>query len=174
MRVSRPAILVGVIAAACGWFVRGIDFAAEPAPVTAPAITRAASPSADVEPPLRVEHPQRAMRTERIERNLFAYVTHERRAPATVAVAEPPPLLVAAVEPPPPRVGEERPRLRFPYRYIGNFGTRDRSIAAFVRNGEIRTVIAGGRIDEQFVLRSINIDTVDVEAGDETQRIALD
>ena len=71
----------------------------------------------------------------------------------------------------------ERPRARFMHRYIGKFGPDRRPIAAFAGDGQIVTVRIGERIDERFVLRSIDRDSVQVEASVDgevqTERLTL-
>lgn len=158
--------MLGVVAVLSGWMVRGIQFDAEASPIPPPQISTA-SPAAVVESeaPLRVETPAYADHPSRSTRNLFAYA--ERKEPAArPAVFHPAPVPVAAapvvVDPPPV---QERPRARFTHRYIGRFGTDRRPIAAFVRDGQVITVSAGERIDERFVLRSIGIESVQVEAS---------
>ena len=64
-----------------------------------------------------------------------------------------------------PQQPEAPPRVRFTHRYIGRFGPEHRPIAAFSRNGEIVTVRVGERIDDQFVLRSIGIESAEVETS---------
>jgi hypothetical protein len=167
--------MVGVLAALSGWMVRGIQFDAEASPL-APQVSRvAAAPGIDAEEPLRVERPVYASHATRSTRNLFGYV--ERAEPVTrPAVFHPPPAVVApAVIVQQPM--EERPRARFTHRYIGRFGPDHRPIAAFARDGQIVTVRVGERIDEKFVLRSIDMESVQVDAtidGEvQSERVAL-
>lgn len=126
---------------------------------------------------LSVDRPVDLSHTARGTRNLFAY--REPELPrARPAVFEPPPAIVDVPVPSPPQViVEERPRLRFTHRYIGRFGPKDRPIAAFARDGDIVTVKVGGRIDDHFVLRSVGMESVEVEAsvnGElQTERVAL-
>jgi hypothetical protein len=97
-------------------------------------------------------------------RNLFAYV--ERSAPETIRDVAPP--VVNAVLPPPlvaapiPTIAAETPP-PFRYRFIGSFGTRAVRIAAFVRDGEVVTARAGEHVGADFVLRSIGMESVEVE-----------
>lgn len=126
--------------------------------------------------PLSVDRRADFSGTTHSTRNLFAF--REPEIPrAQPAVFHPPPEIIAMpVTAPPPQV-EERPRLRFTHRYIGRFGTNDRPIAAFARDEAIVTVRVGGRIDDHFVLRSVGVESVEVEAvvhGEvQTERVAL-
>jgi hypothetical protein len=96
------------------------------------------------------------------KRTLFAY-REEARAEeprAFVVVEEPPPAVVvsapvAAIEPPQPPA--------FPYRLIGTFGTREKRFAAFTRDGEVIAVRTGRNIGSDYVLRSIGIESVEVQ-----------
>lgn len=161
MRVSPKILALAVAAALFGWLVRGI------------ALDDPASPAVQVQPPAAVRAPEEqvppppqlvsldAPPDSRGNRNLFAYVEPERRAePEPVAFVAPPPLPqpLTTVEPEP----VAPPKPRFTWRYLGRFGPHDQ-IAAFARDGEIVTVRAGERIDEHFVLRSIGLESVEVE-----------
>jgi hypothetical protein len=176
MRISPPVAIVGVLAALSGWMVRGVQFDAEASPA-APQISGAApAPVVESEPVLRVEQPAYAAHARLGSRNLFGYV--ERAEPvAKPAVFHPPPMPVVAAPVAMAPQPVERPRARFTHRYIGRFGPDHRPIAAFVRDGQIVTVRAGERIDERFVLRSIDIESVQVEASVDgevqTERLAL-
>lgn len=121
----------------------------------------------------RVERVEPQARVARSRRNLFAYsevprvVTPAPVAQPVVAVAAPQPVVVEAparVEPAPPP---------FPYRYIGRFGPRHDPIAAFAGADRIVTARPGDRIDEQFVLRAIGLESVEVEARGWEQRIPV-
>jgi hypothetical protein len=81
---------------------------------------------------------------------------------ATGAGSEPLILVTAPVIAAPP-VAEVKPGPRFGHRFIGRFGTADRPIAAFVRDGEIVTLRVGDPIDDRYVFRSIGIGSIDVE-----------
>jgi hypothetical protein len=84
------------------------------------------------------------------------------------------PVAIASVTPPPPAEPEEPAVAPFPWRYIGRFGREDNPVAAFVRDGDVKTVRIGDRIDAQYVLRGIGIESVDVESDDAgTERIEL-
>lgn len=157
--------------------VRGIHFDVEASPIP-PQISNAAPAAVlDAEEPLRVETPAYASHESRSTRNLFAYA--ERKEPvARPAVFHPAPepvVVAPAVIVPQP--AEERPRARFTHRYIGRFGPDHRPIAAFARDGVIVTVRVGERIDERFVLRSIGMESVQVEASVDgevqSQRVSL-
>jgi hypothetical protein len=158
-----------VLAALTGWLIRGARFDADPAPapVIASQPVMASDPLPD--PPSLVQ--RTPLDGSLGQRNLFAYRVEERPAivaaatPAYVApmVEAPIPVLVEAPAPAP---------VPFPYRYIGTFGTARNRVAAFVRDGEITTVRAGDRLGE-FVLRSIDLETVQVEGPDGVRRIPM-
>jgi hypothetical protein len=162
MRISPKILALALVAALFGWLVRGI------------ALDDPASPAVQVQPAANVRPPEEQLppppqlvnvgspRESRGNRNLFAYLELERRvepAPIAVVAPQPPQPLPAVVEPEP----IAPPRPRFTWRYIGRFGPRDQPIAAFARDGEIRTLRTGDRIDEHFVLRSIGLESVEVE-----------
>jgi hypothetical protein len=63
------------------------------------------------------------------------------------------------VQPQAPRAPEPPP---FNYRFLGTFGPAGQPIAAFSGNGEIVNVRVGETIGGRFVLRSINIESVDI------------
>ena len=164
MRISKSAALIGVVAALCGWMVRGVHFDAEASPVPAPATAVVMPVSVELEAPLQVEMPVPAAHSGRSTRNLFAYA--EREAPVQPVVLRPsqPPAVTAPPVIPPPHV-EAPPRIRFTHRFIGRFGPEHRPIAAFSRNGVIVTVRAGERIDDKFTLRTIGMESVEVETS---------
>lgn len=179
MRISPLAVSIGVLAALSGWVIRGIQLNAETSPLPQPVPqsmgTAALSQPEDAAVPLSVDRPVDLSHATRSTRNLFAY--REPELPrAQPAVFHPPPAIVAAPVPEPPLM-EERPHLRFTHRFIGRFGPKDRPIAAFARDGEIVTVKVGGRIDDHFVLRSVGMESVEVEASVnglvQTERVAL-
>jgi hypothetical protein len=175
MRISSTAAMVGVLAALSGWMVRGIQFDAEASPLSPQVSSAAPAPAVDAEAPLRVEKPAYASHAARSTRNLFGYVEREEPV-AAPAVFHPPPAVVAPVVVAQQPV-QERPRARFTHRYIGRFGPDHRPIAAFARDGQIVTVRVGERIDERFVLRSIDMESVQVDAtldGEvQSERVAL-
>jgi hypothetical protein len=179
MRISPAAAMIGVLAALSGWMVRGIQFDAGATPLP-PQISNVALPVVpDAEVPLQVITPAYASHFARPVRNLFAYAERRKQPVAQKAIVHAAPAR-AVVQPaiivPPPV--EERPRARFTHRYIGRFGPDHRPVAAFVRDGQVVTVRAGERIDDRFVLRSIDIESVQVEASVDgevqTQRVAFD
>jgi hypothetical protein len=180
MRISPLVVSIGALAALSGWLVRGIQLNAEtsplPQPTSQPVTKAVAAQSSDAPVQLSVDRPVDLSHTAGSTRNLFAYREPEI-PPARPAVFQPPPVVVDVPVAPPPVIVEERPRLRFPHRYIGRFGPKDRPIAAFARDGDIVTVKVGGRIDDRFVLRSVGVESVDVEAsvnGElQTERVAL-
>ena len=59
--------------------------------------------------------------------------------------------------PPPPPTPPE-----FNYKYLGTFGTANRPIAAFSREGEIVNVRLGETFGGRFILRNIGIESVDI------------
>ena len=157
--------MIGVLAALSGWLVRGVQFEAEASPVPAPISNTAQRVAPEFDAPLQVEMPVYASHTGRTTRSLFAYAERERPvvqravfrpAPTPVVTA---PVIVA------PQPVEERPRVRFTHRFIGRFGPDHGPIAAFARDGQIVTARVGERIDERFVLRSIGIESVEVETS---------
>jgi hypothetical protein len=137
--------------------VRCADRVTEPLPAQSSART-ASIPAAsrfDLTGPM--PRPQRAYR------NLFAYYEPPAVIAPPVFTPTPPPVTVVEPSPAPPAV-EIPPPPQFPYPYNGPFGPDEHPIAAFVRDGEVRTVRAGERIDDQFTLRTIGIESVEVEA----------
>jgi hypothetical protein len=177
MRIYPLAVSIGVLAALSGWMVRGIQLNAETAPLSQPVPQTAMSEPVDTAPQLSVDRPADFSHAARSTRNLFAYREQEIPRAQPVVFHPPPAEIVAApVTAPPPQV-EERPRLRFTHRYIGKFGPEHRPIAAFARDGKIVTVKVGDRIDDHFVLRSIGMESVEVEAlvnGEiQTERVSL-
>jgi hypothetical protein len=141
------------------------------APAIAPA--KSARVASDVAPPMpsaRIDVTAPAPRIARSQRNLFAYHEPVRTPVAGVAA---PPVVIAPPSPAPivvPTPGPPRPP-HFPYRYLGRFGPVHDPIAAFARDGDVRTLRAGDRIDEQFVLRAIGLESVEVEARGWADRI---
>lgn len=121
--------------------------------------------------PTRVDVYAPPTRVARSTRNLFAYHETPQPAPRTMISAAPPPAVfeqpATVTVPDPPRPPH------FPWRYIGRFGTASDPIAAFVRDGEVRTVRSGDRIDERFVLRRIGNETVEVETQEWPERIPV-
>lgn len=164
MRISPLAVSICVLAAFSGWLVRGIQLNAESSPVPQSVVMVASSPPMDVPMPLRIDSPGALAREARSTRNLFAYREHEIPV-AQPAVFHPPPPLIVAAPVVAPQPVEERLRLRFRHRYIGKFGPEHRPIAAFAYDGQIVTARIGERIDDHFVLRSVGIESVEVEAS---------
>ncbi len=156
-----------VLAALAGWLARGIRFGEPPPPLRAeqPVVQRS---EPLVAPPAIVRRvPLEG--TSRGKRNLFAYPVHEQ--PVIIAravVQELPPVATPApaLEAPAPQP------IPFPYRYIGTFGPPQHPVAAFKRDGDVVTVLRGQRIGD-FVLRSIGIESVEVEGPDGTRRVPL-
>ena len=100
-------------------------------------------------------------RISRSQRNPFAYVMPRpvvQQAPVVPTMTP----VIAAPAPP-----------QFPYRFIGRFGPAHDPIAAFAGENEIRTVRAGERIDDRFLLRAINLETVHVEASGWPEKILV-
>jgi hypothetical protein len=166
--------IAAILAAALlGWFAREAamhDLSPAPVPpLAAVHLEPAAAPPATE----RVT-PYAAPLASHGDRNLFAY--REAPAPRVYAIVEEPtptatptPVVVAVVP-------ETPPQPRFAYRFIGTFGTRDKRLAAFTRDGEVIAVRAGGKIGSEFVLRSIALESVEVQplaAPGAAQRVAL-
>lgn len=103
------------------------------------------------------------------KRNLFAYAVHEQPVIiARSAVQEP-----TAIATPAPVAEAPAPQpIPFPYRYIGTFGPPQHPVAAFKRDGDVVTVFRGERVGD-FVLRSIGIESVEVEGPDGLRRVPL-
>lgn len=172
MRKTFGGAAVMILAAASGWFVRGLDGNAEeqlrPAAVIAPA-----SPGEETSPvvPVRVEPYGAVARSTEGGRNLFAY--RERAVtPARIAIVPPimPPVAAVPAPEPAPHVAPPAP---FTFRYIGTIGYDHDPIAVFSRDGEIVNVRRGERIDATFVLRTIGIESVEVEDSGGQRRIPL-
>ena len=160
-----------VLAALTGWFVRGVRFES-PDPPPAPRVERPAVvvPSEPIEAPPSVNVRAPLHETARGNRNLFAYREHER----PVIVEQPVIQEVVPVAPPQPVVVEVSAPAPVPFhwRYIGTVGTAHTRVAAFKRDGDILTVRAGERIGD-FTLRSIGIESAEVDGPDGVRRIPL-
>ena len=157
-----------VLAALSGWFVRGMRFDRDPvsaAPAPIPIVHREPLPAA----PSVIQRAPLAGSPG--HRNLFAYRVHERPVVAATAIVDVPVPVVQA-----PVIVEEAPAaplpIPFPHRYIGTFGPARNRVAAFKRDGDIVTVRAGERIGD-FTLRSIGLESVEVEGADGVRRIPL-
>lgn len=162
--------IAGIILAAAltGWFVRGFDFPREAEPIAPSHPVVVASEPLPAPPSLIQRVPLAGSLG---HRNLFDYRADAPRPISTPAVVSAAPV-AAAPEPAviePPAAPAPIP---FPYLYIGTFGTAEKRVAAFKRDGEIVTIRAGERIGA-FVLRSIDLETVEVEGPDGTRRIAM-
>lgn len=163
MRVSAHVVLIGVLSALFGWMIRGVqmDRGMESKPVV---IVEAAPKGQSMQPPSGIVRPSRAV-TDRVgRRDPFTYVQVEWTGPPVVTIAPIPPRPVTVPSVTPAPIAEEKPPLQFPYRYIGVFGPDVDPIAAFARDGSVVTVRAGERIDSQFALRSIGLESVTVES----------
>ena len=168
------AILVAVVV---GWVAREVSFDEPPAAAQwSGGLQPAEEGRAEARPTFspvarkveRVEMPRESLG----ERNLFAYRERAAAEPARfVVVEEQRAPVVAVVEAQP--AAEVQPQ--FAYRFIGTFGTRERRLAAFSRDGEVIAVRAGAKIGTDFVLRSIGIESVEVQplASASVQRVAL-
>jgi hypothetical protein len=79
------------------------------------------------------------------------------------------------IPPPPPPPAPVPPA--FDYKYVGTFGSPQRQIAAFTRNGEIVNARVGDTIDNKFIVRRILIESVEIGfvgfPPDQTQRIPM-
>lgn len=170
MHVMKIAGIV-VLAALSGWFVRGIHFEREAEPAPAPRMQRLVvqSEPAAVEPVPEIRRvPLDAGSLG--QRNLFAYRVREQPVAHVIVHREPvvvtPTAIVVREEPPAPEP------IPFPYRYIGTFGPAHHRLAAFKRDGDIVTVRAGERVGD-FVLRSIGLESAEVEGSDGVRRVPL-
>lgn len=93
------------------------------------------------------------------DRDLFAYYAIPE------PVIEPEPVVVAELPAPPPLLPIVDPAPqppRFPYRYIGRFGTAARPIAAFTGDDGVITVREGEPIGSGFTLQRIGNESVEV------------
>lgn len=173
----RLKVLLGVCVLLGGWMAKGVVLphpveASAPAGIAATPVVETTEPAPDiarvqpVDPPLPASHSNR---------NLFSYQEAPPAAPTPIPVpVVAPPVEIAAVAPPTPAEPAEPVIPPFPWRYIGRFGREDDQVAAFVRDGQVKTVRGGDRIDEQYVLRTIGIETVEVESEEAgTEQIAL-
>jgi hypothetical protein len=171
MRWSPRTAAVLVIAAASGWFVRGVGTQQQSAVVhrtPAPVVDERVSEDA----PEGVVQPLVPLTQSTGDRNIFAYdeppaIETARRRPAPADVTASRAVTSAPTEP-------ARPPKKFPYRFIGTFGPTDAPIAAFIGDGKVITVRIHQRIDDTYVLRSIGIESAEVQHSDgETLRIGL-
>lgn len=172
----RLKVLLGVCVLLGGWMAKGVVVPHDAQAIApAAAVSPAAEPVAESAPVIAAVQPVDSRRSSSHgNRNLFSY---REPPPVVVAhVAEPVavPVAVAEFVPPPPPEPAEPVIPPFPWRYIGRFGRDDNPVAAFVRDGDVKTVRIGDRIDAQYVLRGIGIESVDVESDDAgTERIQL-
>ena len=177
MRRSVRTSAIVFAAAVCGWGIRGVLSGASSQERPRETVHQTAHPAASTSDP-ETAVPRIASfdlpASSRGSRDLFSY----REAPPPA-----PPIMQSLTAPaPPPRQSTEVDaapplRPRFDYRFIGTFGTHERRIAAFTRDGEVVIAKPGDRIGAGFVLRSIGVESVEVEPlGPETggpQRIPL-
>ncbi len=94
--------------------------------------------------------------------NPFQYRTPPASAPKKIAPKPAPVVEVHAPVAVEPEVLRRPDPPRFPYRLIGMFGPVDKPIVAFVADDRVVTVQLGAEIDNQFVLRSIGLESVDI------------
>lgn len=158
-----------VLAALSGWFVRGIRFedAVEPLPEPR-TVTVQTEP---IEDPPTVIHRTPVEVASLGNRNLFAYRTHEPTVITHHVIAHPTPSVIAPPAEIVPAVVPEPPP--FPYRYIGKFGPPQNPVAAFSRDHDVLTVRTGERVGD-FVLRTIGLESVEVESAYGARRVPLD
>lgn len=168
MHEMKIAAMV-VLAALSGWFVRGIRFDDAPDPSPAPRTTPVLVETAPVaEPVPAIQRVPIADNGSLGHRNLFAYRVDERPATAAYVIVDPAPVVIA---PPVEITAPAAPApVPFPYRYIGRFGPPHNPVAAFTRDGDVLTVRAGEHIGD-FVLRSIGIESVEVDGVDGVRHI---
>jgi hypothetical protein len=157
-----------VLAAVSGWFARGIRFDRAPDAPAVPLQRIVESPP--IADPLPVIREVLLEATSLGQRNLFAYRAQEEPVVVTQPIEH-----VAPVIAPPPLVVREPPApqpIPFPYRYIGTFGPVHNRVAAFKRDGDIVTVRTGERVGA-FVLRSIGLESAEIEGADGVRRVPL-
>jgi hypothetical protein len=163
MQTSLKSTAVILIAATSGWLVRGVAHE-QPPNAVAPTVHAAVTTQAvAATPPLHIDHLGVPPEPQGGKRNLFAYVEAPTTPPHVEAIATP---VASFVAPTPiePVVAKPEPP-QFPYRCIGRFGTDRTRLAAFTRDGVVVTVRAGERIDPQWSLRRIGMESVEVEAS---------
>jgi hypothetical protein len=171
MRTNFVVASAACVAAIAGWWVRGIEWSPiDSAPVAVVERASIREPAAKLP---AIGNRAMASHQSHSSRNLFAY----REAPPPmpvqrIAYVAPPPVVIVR-EPQPAPVEESKPRLRFTSRFIGRFGPDRDPIAAFTRDGQIVTVRIGERVDENFVLRRIGLESVDVESRDGVEQVPL-
>jgi hypothetical protein len=174
MHTPMRIAAVALAAAISGWVLRGLQH--EP-PRTSPAATTHVSTSTTTEaPPAPMfSIPAGAPHLSSSKRNLFDYVARQRPPEPPAARQAAPVTAAVRIETPVPPPPEPTPKPRFSYRYIGRFGPEHRPIAAFSRDGEIVTAKAGESIGAGFRLRSIGMESVEVEGldADVRQRVPL-
>ncbi len=100
-------------------------------------------------------------------RDIFRYrqsepMHRERTAPIAIATTPVPVAPVAVTLP----VEQRREPPQLGYTFIGTFGPDGAPIAAFSHNGEVVIAQPGQRIDEHYKLRSVGLESVDVERAD--------
>jgi hypothetical protein len=169
MRPSFRIVAIVTVIAAGGYFVASglaVDEASvpPPAPVTATTI-----PEPEI---AAIEMHALLPREPRDGRNLFAYREPPPKpiAQAVVRYVAPP---VAIAEPVAVQPAAPAPT-RFTWKYVGSFGPRETPFAVFSRDGEVITARRGERVDAQFVVKAVGVESVDVQPRDEpVQRIPL-
>jgi hypothetical protein len=166
MRNSLGFVIVTLVAGGSGWLVRGVQVNDPAGGASTPqaGTPLQAAPAALESIPAVIRSHGHVESSSQGNRNLFDY---RSEPPTVIAHVVPPadaPTMPPAVERPLPQpVQPARPQ--FTYRYFGRFGPEENPIAAFSRDGEIVTVRPGDPIDRDFVLRSIQMESVDVEEG---------
>lgn len=163
MRLWPRTVSILSAVALCGWAVS--DREQQPLPQTA-------KPKARAKAAVVAEIPIRAISSldtpgihHHSARNLFVYREAAVKPGLRVAaiVHTPPPVVVE----PAPVVDAEPPQPaapRFTHQLIGTFGSRDVRFAVFTRDGEVVNAKPGDRIDGDFVLHSIGLESVKVQA----------
>ena len=191
MGSRRQAILLGVLAAVLALFVvrwrssgsrsAGIatvrpatpgastptDIAAEPAPARPRAGSSKKNVTAEDVPSISPEdlrpRPPHSVST---ERDLFDLREPTRPPPPTPTPAPPPPpqpgdpRYVGPLPPPPPTPTPAPPPISF--KFVGSFGPRDRPIAVLAAGDRIVNARAGDTVFEQFILRRVGYESIDV------------
>lgn len=166
--IRNAAILV--LAATSGYFARRAPH--ETPQVAAPPAATAVRHEKIETPALAVETMGSVPEAYAGKRNLFAYVEAPAPLPPHIEAVVPAAAPIAPIVAPPVQQAAKPEPPRFPYRYIGTFGTAQTRLAIFKRDGDIHNVRVGERIDADWTLRSIGLESVEVEAwrtGDRVQ-----
>jgi len=166
LRIAIPAV-AGILV---GWS-GGHLFREPPSIATTPqpAATVQAVPAATADGTLSIASLPAAQRIDPSQlaesRDIFRYrqsesMRRERAAPIKLATTPIP------VAPTPVALPVEQQQPQLGYTFIGTFGPDGAPIAAFSHNGEVVIAQPGQRIDEHYRLRTVGLESVDVERAD--------